>query len=248
MQNTLPNQMGKHCMKQHLKNHKSQSNLLLLIRLISLFFSKINDLNSSKSGNVSRETCIDFERFISLILEKNQEINIISKKTEPIIRERHIIDSAQAIDLIDLNATICSDLGSGGGLPGIVLAIMMKNLNQPMKFNLYEKSHLKSVFLRNVTRKLKLNTEVIEGDVFEIKNLKSETVIGRAFKPLPVVLELMSKNFTNCKNLILFMGKNGKQTLNEAFKVWKFEYKEKMSLTSDDSFLVNIKNIKKKFE
>ena len=198
--------------------------------------------------NVSRETCIDFERFISLILEKNQEINIISKKTESIIRERHIIDSAQAIDLIDLNATICSDLGSGGGLPGIVLAIMMKNLNQPMKFNLYEKSHLKSVFLRNVSRKLKLNTEVIEGDIFEIKNLKSETVIGRAFKPLPVVLELMSKNFTNCKNLILFMGKNGKQTLNEAFKVWKFEYKEKMSLTSDDSFLINIKNIKKKFE
>ena len=198
--------------------------------------------------NVSRETCIDFERFISLILEKNQEINIISKKTESIIRERHIIDSAQAIDLIDLNATICSDLGSGGGLPGIVLAIMMKNLNQPMKFNLYEKSRLKSVFLRNVSRKLKLNTEVIEGDIFEIKNLKSETVIGRAFKPLPVVLELMSKNFTNCKNLILFMGKNGKQTLNEAFKVWKFEYKEKMSLTSDDSFLINIKNIKKKFE
>ena len=198
--------------------------------------------------NVSRETCIDFERFISLILEKNKEINIISKKTESIIRERHIIDSAQAIDLIDLNGTICSDLGSGGGLPGIVLAIMMKNLNQPMKFNLYEKSHLKSVFLRNVSRKLKLNTEVIEGDVFGIKNLKSETVIGRAFKPLPVVLELISKNFTNCKNLILFMGRNGKQTLNEAFKVWKFEYKEKMSLTSDDSFLINIKNIKKKFE
>ena len=198
--------------------------------------------------NVSRETCIDFERFISLILEKNQEINIISKKTESIIRERHIIDSAQAIDLIDLNATMCSDLGSGGGLPGIVLAIMMKNLNQPMKFNLYEKSHHKSVFLRSVSRKLKLNTQVIEGDIFERRNLKSETVIGRAFKPLSVVLELMSKNFTNCKNLILFMGKNGKQILNEAFKVWKFEYKEKISLTSDDSFLINIKNIKKKFE
>ena len=198
--------------------------------------------------NVSRETCIDFERFISLILEKNQEINIISSKTEPIIRERHIIDSAQAIDFIDLNGTICSDLGSGGGLPGIVLAIMMKNLNQPLKFNLYEKSHLKSIFLRNVSRKLNLNTEVIEGDIFERNNLRSETVIGRAFKPLPVVLELMNKNFSKYKNLILFMWKNGKQTLNDAFKVWKFEYKEKMSLTSDDSFLISIKNIKKKFE
>ena len=198
--------------------------------------------------NVSRETCIDFERFISLILDKNQKINIIGKRTEPIIRERHIIDSAQAIDLIDLNDTICSDLGSGGGLPGIVLAIMIKNLNQPMKFKLYEKSHLKSIFLKNVSRKLNLNTEVIEGDIFERNNLRSETVIGRAFKPLHVVLELMNKNFSKYKNLILFMGKNGKQTLNDAFKVWKFEYKEKMSLTSADSFLISIKNIKKKFE
>jgi len=198
--------------------------------------------------NVSRETCIDFERFILLILEKNQKINLIGKKTESIIRERHIIDSAQAIDLIDLNDNICSDLGSGGGLPGIVLAIMMKKLNKSMKFKLYEKSHLKSIFLRNVSRKLNLNTEVIEKDIFERKNLRSETVIGRAFKPLPVILELMDKNFSKYKNLILFMGKNGKQTLNDAFKVWKFEYKEKMSLTSDDSFLISIKNIKKKFE
>ena len=198
--------------------------------------------------NVSRETCIDFERFISLILEKNQKTNIIGKKTEPIIRERHIIDSAQAIDLIDLNDTICSDLGSGGGLPGIVLAIMMKKLNKSMKFKLYEKSHLKSIFLKNVSRKLNLNTEVIEEDIFERNNLRSETVIGRAFRPLPVILELMDKNFSKYKNLILFMGKNGKQTLNDAFKVWKFEYKEKMSLTSNNSFLISIKNIKKKIE
>ncbi len=200
--------------------------------------------------NVSRETCIVFERFISLIIEKNKEINIISRKNDEIsmIRERHIIDSAQAIDFIDLNDNICSDLGTGGGLPGIVLAIMMKNLNQSMKFKLYEKSHLKSDFLRDVSRKLNLNIEVIEGDIFKKKNLSSDIVIGRAFKPLPIVLELMTKNFANYKNLILFMGKNGKQILKDAFKEWKFEYKEKMSLTSDDSFLINIKNIKKKFD
>ena len=200
--------------------------------------------------NVSRETCIDLEKFISIIIEKNKEINIISRKNDEIsiIRERHIIDSAQAIDFIDLNDNICSDLGTGAGLPGIVLAIMMKNLNQSMKFKLYEKSHLKSDFLRDVSRKLNLNIEVIEGDIFKKKNLSSDIVIGRAFKPLPVVLELMTKNFANYKNLILFMGKNGKQILKDAFKEWKFEYKEKMSLTSDDSFLINIKNIKKKFD
>ena len=198
--------------------------------------------------NVSRETYLDFEKFISLILEKNKEINIIGKETELNIRERHIIDSAQAIDFIDLNDNICSDLGTGGGMPGIVLAIMMKNLNQSMKFNLYEKSHHKSTFLREISKKLNLNTDIINKDVFETKKLKSDSIITRAFKPLPVVLELVYRNFQNYKNLILFMGKNGKEILRGAFKEWDFEYKEKKSLTNKDSFLLNIKNIKKKIE
>ena len=143
---------------------------------------------------------------------------------------------------------MCCDLGSGAGMPGIVIAIMMKNLNQSMKFNLYEKSYHKSLFLKDVSRKLNLNTEVIQKDIFKLSNLSSGTIMARAFKPLPVVLELVYKNFNNYKNLILFMGKTGKQTLNEGFKEWDFEYKEKKSLTSEDSFLVNIRNIKKKIE
>jgi 16S rRNA (guanine527-N7)-methyltransferase len=76
--------------------------------------------------------------------------------------------------------------------------------------------------------------------------MNSGTIMARAFKPMPVVLELVYKNFSNYKNLILFMGKNGKQTLRENLKNWDFDYSEKKSLTSVDSFLLNIKNIKKK--
>ena len=198
--------------------------------------------------HVSRETYLDFEKFILQILKKNKEINLISKKSEENIRSRHIVDCAQIIDFIDLNDNMCCDLGSGGGMPGIVIAIMMKNLNQSMKFNLYEKSYHKSLFLKDVSRKLNLNTEVIQKDIFKLSNLSSGTIMARAFKSLPVVLELVYKNFNNYKNLILFMGKTGKQTLNEGFKKWDFEYKEKKSLTSEDSLLVNIKNIKKKIE
>ena len=198
--------------------------------------------------HVSRETYLDFEKFILQILKKNKEINLISKKSEENIRSRHIVDCAQIIDFIDLNDNMCCDLGSGGGMPGIVIAIMMKNLNQSMKFNLYEKSYHKSLFLKDVSRKLNLNTEVIQKDIFKLSNLSSGTIMARAFKPFPVVLELVYKNFNNYKNLILFMGKTGKQTLNEGFKKWDFEYKEKKSLTSEDSLLVNIKNIKKKIE
>ena len=198
--------------------------------------------------NVSRETYSDFENFASMILKKNKEINLISKKTsiKELIRDRHIIDSAQAIDFVDLNNNTTSDIGSGGGFPGIVIAIMAKNLKKDMKFNLYEKSYHKSLFLKEVSRELKLDTEVIQSDIFKSTDLKSETIMARAFKPLPVVLELVYKNFASYKNLILFMGKNGQKILSETLKNWDFDYVEKKSLTSEDSFLLNIKNIKKK--
>ena len=121
-------------------------------------YSKLSNLN------VSRETCVEFENYLSMILEKNKEINIISKKNIDInaIRVRHIVDSAQIIDFIDFNSNTTCDIGSGGGLPGLVIAIMMKNLKNKMKIKLYEKSHHKCVFLSEVSKKLNLNTEVFQ--------------------------------------------------------------------------------------
>jgi 16S rRNA (guanine527-N7)-methyltransferase len=198
--------------------------------------------------NVSRETYLDFEAFISMIQERNQEFNIVSKETakNPVIRQRHIIDSAQIIDFIDLNSNTTTDIGTGGGMPGIVMAIMIKNLKKDLKINLYEKSHHKSFFLREVSRKLKLQTEVFEKNIFESKNIETGTVMARAFKPMPVILDLILRNFKSYKNLILFMGKNGKKILEDTLIEWDLEYTEKKSLTNEESFLLNIKNIKKK--
>ena len=198
-------------------------------------------------SNVSRETFIDFEIFIKMIIDKNRDINIISKENckNDVIRDRHIIDSAQVYDLIDLNLTTATDLGTGGGFPGIVMAIMLKNLKKKIKINLYEKSHHKSVFLREVSRKLNLDTNVIQQDVFGTSNIKTGTIMARAFKPLPVILELVYKNFSSYKNLILFMGKSGEEILEETKKDWDLDFEKKKSITNEDSFLLNIKNIKK---
>ena len=208
----------------------------------------LNKYSSLNQLNVSRETFSDFEIFINMIIEKNSEINIISKKNSNSedIRTRHIIDTAQAIDFIDLNFNTTSDLGTGGGMPGIVIAIIMKSLKKDMKLKLYEKSHHKSSFLREVSRKLNLDTEIVQKDVFQMTKLNSGTIMARAFKPMPIVLELVYKNFSNYKNLVLFMGENGKQTLRDALMNWDFEYTEKKSITNKESFLLNIKNIKKK--
>ena len=205
-------------------------------------YSKLNRLN------VSRETYSDFEFFISMIIEKNKNINIISQETakNSVIRDRHIIDSAQIIDFIDLNGNSTTDLGTGGGMPGIIIAIILKNLKKDMKVYLYEKSYHKSVFLREVSRKLGLKTEIFQEDIFDLKKLETGTIMSRAFKPMPVVLDLVYENFTNYKNLIFFMGKSGKKIFEESKNDWDLEYIERKSLTNEDSFLLNIKKISKK--
>ena len=198
--------------------------------------------------NVSRETCNDLESLVGMIQKKNSEINIISREMleKDAIRHRHIIDSAQIIDFVDLNSNTTSDLGSGGGMPGIIVAILMKKLKNRMKIKLYEKSYHKCVFLREVSKKLELNTEIIQKDIFKIKNIETGTIMSRAFKPMPVILDLVHTNFSKYKNLILFMGKSGRQILNNTLRNWDLEYEERKSLTSEHSFLLIIKKMKKK--
>ena len=206
------------------------------------FYSKIPILN------VSRETCNELENLISMIEKKNREINIISKKTveKQTIRERHIVDSAQIIDIVDLNANTTCDLGTGGGMPGLIVAILMKKLKNKMKINLYEKSYHKCEFLKEVSKKLGLNTNIIQKDLFTIKNIETGTIMSRAFKPMPIVLDLVNKNFKKYSNIIFFMGKTGKKILNDTLKKWDLDYQEKKSLTSENSFIVNIKKFRKK--
>ena len=210
--------------------------------IISKNYSQINRFN------VSRETCNELESLISMIQKKNQEINIISKKSskKQDIRQRHIVDSAQIIDFVDLKSNTTSDLGTGGGMPGLIIAILMKKLKNSMKIKLYEKSYHKCVFLKDVSKKLELNTEIIQKDIFKIKNIETGTIMSRAFKPMPIILDLVQKNFGKYKNIILFMGKSGRKILNDTLKIWDLDYEEKKSLTSQDSFLLNIKNMEKK--
>ena len=208
----------------------------------------LNSYSKISALNVSRETCNELESLISMIQEKNKEINIISKKMfeKEVIRERHIIDSAQIIDFVDLSDNTTSDLGTGGGMPGLIVAIVMKKIKNNMKIKLYEKSHHKCGFLKEVSKKLNLNTEIIHKDIFTVKNIETGTIMSRAFKPMPVILDLVYENFKKYKNIIFFMGNSGKKVLNNSLIEWDLDYEEKKSLTNEDSFILNIKKIKKK--
>ena len=198
--------------------------------------------------NVSRETSDNINIFKEILLEKNKEFNLISKNDEDIVDNRHIMDSAQVIDLINKNSDKYIDMGSGAGFPGIILAIMLKELNKETKIYLYEKSLKKSKFLSMISEQLGLNVSIINKNICNEKNLEAGSITARAFRPVNQVFEILINNFKNYRNLILFLGERGKQSLLEASKVWNFEYKEHKSITSNDSLIINIKNIKKKID
>tara|TARA_Y100001935_G_scaffold146970_1_gene121451 strand:+ start:223 stop:876 length:654 start_codon:yes stop_codon:yes gene_type:complete len=200
-------------------------------------------------NNVSRETLNELEEFSKSIISKNKTLNLISKSTENSIKIRHIKDSAQTIDFIDKNdIKICTDLGSGAGLPGIVLSILMKPKKPLFKLIFYEKSYHKSVFLKEMTKKFNLNSETRQRNIFEEKNLYTDVIISRAFKPLPIIFQIAQNNFKSFKYIIIFLGKSGKKILKDALKLWKFDYEEKKSLTSNESTIVKISNLRKKNE
>ena len=116
-------------------------------------------------------------------------------------------------------------------MPGLIVAIVMKKIKNDMKINLYEKSYHKCAFLKEVSKKLNLNTDVIQKDIFSVKNIETGTIMSRAFKPMPVILDLVNENFRKYKNIILFMGSTGRKILNDTLKVWDLDFEEKKSLT-----------------
>ena len=209
--------------------------------------SNIYKIDKIVDLNVSRGTLEELEDYSKSIILKNKTINLISKTTEKSIKNRHIVDSAQTIDFIDKNdIKICTDLGSGAGLPGIVLGILMKPKKPIFKLIFYEKSYHKSIFLEEMTKKFNLNSEIHRKNIFEERNLITDVIISRAFKPLPIIFQIAENNFKNFKYIILFLGKSGKKILNDALKSWKFDYEEKKSLTSEESMIVKISNLRKK--
>ena len=209
--------------------------------------SDILKIDKIISSNVSRETQEELKDYTNSIIEKNRTINLISKSTEKAIKQRHIEDSAQTIDFIDKNdIKICTDLGSGAGLPGIVLGILMKPKKPLFKLIFYEKSYHKCLFLREMADKFSLNSEIHRKNIFGEKDLTTDVIISRAFKPLPIIFQIAKNNFKKFKYIILFLGRTGKTVINNARENWNFDYEKKKSLTSNQSLIVKISNLKKK--
>lgn len=196
-----------------------------------------------KKFNVSRETIEKLKIYHKFLIEKNKTLNLISKNTEKFIFSRHFKDSAQIYDLLDKKLDII-DIGSGAGFPGIILKILMENESLNGNIILIEKSPKKSNFLRDLCIKLDLKVK-IENRRLEIYDfLKTSTVVSRAFKSTLDTINILYRNIVNIKELVLLKGKTYQQEIDDAKKKYTFELEKFRSITSDESSIIKIKNIK----
>ena len=172
--------------------------------------------------------------FINVLISENKKHNFISKSTEIEIWHRHILDSAQLVKFIDFSKGSLSDLGSGAGFPGLVLAIFNKNRDFHVK--LYEKSPVKRAFLEQISKKLSIKVE-IKGNVYE-EIIDTDYVVSRAFKKLESIIQVSREIVQKSHKLIVLKGQNAQEDLKKAFKREKYPYKLEESITNKDSKII----------
>lgn len=196
-----------------------------------------------KKFNVSRETVEKLNKYKDFLLNSNKSLNLIGKTTEKHIFSRHFTDSAQIYNLIEDKSEII-DLGSGAGFPGVIIKILMENNKVDGNVILIEKSPRKSYFLQDLSNKLDLNLKIINLKVENYKFNKISTVVSRAFKNTVDTIDILIKNNDKIRNIILIKGKTYQQELEDAKKKYTFDVEKFRSITSDESYILKIRNIK----
>ncbi len=181
------------------------------------------------------------DSFVENLLIYNQKRNLIAKSTEKQVWDRHVLDSAQLIKFIDpRNCTGIADLGSGGGFPGIILALYFHNYNFHVK--LYEKSPTKSDFLSKMSKQLDIKCKIVCNDVNSIK-IDSNYIVCRAFRKLPHILNISRENCVKKHKIIIMKGKSAQEEINNTSKMRNYEYRLEKSITDNDSKII-ILNVK----
>ena len=185
----------------------------------------------------STEDLDKLQIFHDELLKFNKKYNLISKSTEHNVWHRHILDSAQIVKYIDFEQSrSISDMGTGAGFPGIILAIFNKNPKFHVK--LYEKSSVKCDFLDNVRSKIDVDFDIF-GD-YKREDITSYYVVSRAFKKLEEIIRISREMIKVNHKLIILKGRNAENEINKLKPYLNFMYKVESSITDPDSKILVI--------
>ena len=194
---------------------------------------------------VSRETYDKLRDYESLIQKWNPSINLIAKSTLSDIWNRHIVDSAQVYYAASAELSgNCTDIGSGGGLPAIVIAILAQGADKQVQMTMVESDKRKSVFLRTAIRELGLNkANVVNERIENVQIPVSKFISARALAPLTELFGFAEK-LSDDKTTFLFQkGKNWLSEIGIAQNHWSFDYEAIKSETDSNAVILKIRGL-----
>ena len=192
--------------------------------------------------DVSRETLEKLDAYKALLEKWTRKINLISKSTIDDIAMRHIWDSAQIYQQVTHKWV---DLGSGGGLPGVVIAVLAAGWNEPMDMVLVESDQRKTTFLRTCARELDISLNVIPKRIDEIESQQGEIVSARALSDLSGLLEIAVPHLSQGGTCVFMKGARWQAEVENARKSWQFSCEAAPSKTNSDAAILRIRDIER---
>ena len=192
--------------------------------------------------SVSRGTMARLEALVLMLIKWNGAINLISKSSESGIWSRHIVDSAQVFEY-GIDADTWADLGSGGGFPGLVIAILAAQIKPSLQVTLVESDQRKAAFLRQAVQALSLSANVIADRIEVIKSLQADVVSARALAPLSMLCSFADRHLAPRGKGIFLKGRNATAEIAAAREDWTFMLDTHQSLTDPMSAVLVVSGL-----
>lgn len=197
------------------------------------------------STGVSRETLQRFDIYAGLLQKWNPAINLVAKTTLAHLWDRHFFDSAQLFDLAPENASKWLDLGSGGGFPGLVIAILAHERAANLQITCVESDQRKAVFLRTVIRETGINAEVLTARIEDLPPQGADIISARALAPLRELIGLAEPHLAPHGIALFPKGAQVANEMTDALETWAFRVDEYPSRTDDQAVILKIGDIRR---
>lgn len=192
---------------------------------------------------VSRETEVALRAYCALVEKWSPAINLVSRTDLPHLWARHVLDSAQIFAHARETDTPWADLGTGGGFPGVILAILSAGAGWQVPFTFVESDQRKAVFLRTAIRELSLSATVTTDRIESAPPLGAGAISARALAGLPDLLSFAHRHLAPQGRAFLLKGKSVQQEIDLAHAHWRFDLVVEPSITDPDACLLVLENI-----
>ena len=201
-------------------------------------------IDALKDYDVSRETLERLTEFAALLEKWNPKINLVSKATLPDLWHRHILDSAQLYPFLQ-GASKIVDIGTGGGFPGLILAIMTQDASA-VHVTMVESDKRKCAFLQTAITQLGLRASVQAERVEAIEPMQADIMTSRALASLDNLLMYAASHLRGGGRALFLKGALADAEINEALASWRFDLQKKTSKTSADAVVLELSNIRQR--